>query len=909
MLGEEMEELQPLTGMDASGSQPISSSGDADNGNAASSPVSTKSSTESSSSISTSLYFMDRLNSKPEDINLLHDDYAPLSYPYHDDEEGSADNTFIPQPTTRRTKWVIWIFVALCLGGWVVAFFVLLAARNSGNPSSSSLSGMPLSANFTTANKTINVDDIASGKFNEKIHSISWIAGAHGEDGLLLEQDERNTNEFLRVRNVTTRHQERNDQEPSSAYVLMKEPHFTFEENTIYPQKLWPSPDLKKVLVVSSISKSWRHSFTGLYWIYDVETQVANPLDPAAPWDKIQLASWSPLSDAAVFTRGNNMFIRKLSENRVRSITADGGPDLFYGIPDWVYEEEVFEGNRATWYSNDGKYVAFLRTNESAVPEFPVQYFFSHSEKQPLDRYPDVLKIKYPKVGTPNPIVSMQLYDVEGEKVYSISNDDGFPDDSRIVTDAVWASNGQLLIRETNRESDKLKIILVDVAKRTSRTVRSQDFQALDGGWVEVQDNMLFIPADPSNGRPDDGYIATYVSEGYNHLAYFHPLDNPNPHMLTRGKWEVTENKYSVDLKRGLVYFTAARPNPWERNIYSVKLDGSELTPLVNSTETAYYHATFSDSSGYLLLSYRGPGIPWQKVVSAPANQDAFEEIVETNSQLGATVSEYTLPSVIYHRVELDNYTVPVMEYRPANFDPTKKYPVLFHPYAGPGSQSVDAQFRVDIQSSIASSMDAIIVTVDGRGTGYNGRSFRTKVRDSLGRYESEDQIAVAKIYAAKPYVDPKRIAIWGWSYGGFMTLKTLEKDAGRTFRYGVAVAPVCDFRYYGMYNNMIIQTMLLTTTNVEVDSIYTERYMHMSQQNPAGYEESAITNTSALGQNERFLIMHGTGDDNVHIQNTLSLLDKLDLSNVPNYDVHIYPDSDHSISFHGARHALDTRM
>lgn len=806
---ENMEELQPLTARDANDGgndsvRPVSSNDDgADNGNTASSPILSKSSTESSSTMSTSLYFMDRLNPKPEaDDYRLHEEYG---WSYRDAEDGPADDAFIPQPTTRKTKWVVWMFVALCLGGWVVAFVVMLATRNPENQHSSSndqttLSGVPLSANFTTTKKTVTVADFSSGKFEPKKHSISWIPGPHGEDGLLLEQDEHNENEFLRVRNVTTRSKGREEHASLSAYVLMKQLGFSFDGNTIYPRMLWPSPNLKKVLVLSDYSKNWRYSYTGLYWIFDVETQTAKPLDPAAPYGKIQLASWSPLSDAVVFTRGNNLFIRKLTENQVHSITSDGGPDLFYGIPDWAYEEEVFEGNRATWWSNDGKYVAFLRTNESAVPEFPVQYFFSHDEKKPLDRYPDVLKIKYPKAGAPNPVVNLQFYDVEKKEAYSIRIDDGLFGDDRIITNVLWASNGQLLIRETNRESDKLEIVLVDAIKRTSKVVRSQDFRALDGGWAENKDYMLFIPADPSNERPDDGYIAPYIVDGYSHLAYFHPLDNPNPHLLTRGKWEVTEDAFSVDLRRGLVYFSAARPNTWERSIYSVGLDGSRVTPLVNSNGTAYYEASFSHASGYLLLSYKGPGIPWQKVISTPANAHKFEDVIETNSQLAATVSGFSLPSVILDRVGFSNYSVPVMEYRPANFNPSKKYPVLFHPYAGPGSQSVDAKFRVDIQSSIASSMNVIIVTADGRGTGYNGRPFRTKVRDSLGKYESEDQIAVAKNYSKRPYVDPKRIAIWGWSYGGFMTLKTLETDAGRTFSYGVAVAPVCDFRYYGTY-------------------------------------------------------------------------------------------------------------
>ncbi|KAG9881293.1 putative dipeptidyl-aminopeptidase B, partial [Aureobasidium melanogenum] len=218
-----------------------------------------------------------------------------------------------------------------------------------------------------------------------------------------------------------------------------------------------------------------------------------------------------------------------------------------------------------------------------------------------------------------------------------------------------------------------------------------------------------------------------------------------------------------------------------------------------------------------------------------------------------------------------------------------KKYPVLFFLYNGPASQQVDRTFHLDFQSYVASSLGYIVVTLDGRGTGHLGRATRCIVRGNLGHYEAHDQIAAAKMWAAKKYVDAERIAIWGWSYGGFMTLKTLEQDAGRTFKYGMAVAPVTDWRYY--------------------DSIYTERYMHTPQHNPIGYENSTITDVDALSKNVRFLVMHGVADDNVHFQNTLSLLDKLDLANVQNYDVHFFPDSDHSIYFHNANRVVYEKL
>ncbi|KAI5300729.1 hypothetical protein KEM55_005441 [Ascosphaera atra] len=313
------------------------------------------------------------------------------------------------------------------------------------------------------------------------------------------------------------------------------------------------------------------------------------------------------------------------------------------------------------------------------------------------------------------------------------------------------------------------------------------------------------------------------------------------------------------------------------------------MKQLTNSTEDGYYDVSFSHNAAYALLHYQGPSIPWQKVISTPSNKQAFEDVIEENKDLAKKIEDYALPDITYHRVEVEGYQLPVKEYRPKDFDPKKKYPVLFNPYAGPNSQSVDQKFSVNFHSYVAATLGYIVVTVDGRGTGFIGRKARCIIRGQLGKYETHDQIAVAKMYAAKPYIDEKRVAIWGWSYGGYMTLKTLEQDAGETFSYGMAVAPVTDFSFY--------------------DSVYTERYMRTPQHNPEGYKNTAITNATALSKSVRFLVMHGTGDDNVHVQNTLTLLDKLDLAGVDNYDVHVFPDSDHSIYFHNANRMVYGRL
>ncbi|KAJ5965579.1 hypothetical protein N7481_012293 [Penicillium waksmanii] len=821
---------------------------------------------------------------------------------YYDMEDGpneGSDEPFLPgrkktAAVSSRMRRALWALGLLCVGGWLLAFVLFLTSERPGTAALSSTSTVTIhdphsATGGTSYGRSVTLEQMLKGEWLPRSHAISWIAGPNGEDGLLVEQGESGDG-FLRVEDIRSR---KNKSGALETRVLMDKAEFRVDGELVRPAMTWPSPNLEKVLIMSDYKSNWRHSFYGKYWIMDVATQEAEPLDHSDLSDRVQLAVWSPQSDAVVFVRENNVFLRKLSSLEVIPITKNGGDDLFYGVPDWVYEEEVFQGKTGTWWSQDGKFLTFLRTNETAVPEYPVQYFLSRpSGKAPepgLENYPEVRQIKYPKSGAPNPVVDLQFYDVEKNEVFSIAMPDDFADDDRIIIEIVWGNGGNVLIRETNRESDVVKIFVLDTKTRTGKLSRTEDIAALDGGWVEPSQSTRFIPADPKNGRPEDGYIDTVIHEGYDHLAYFSPIDSSEPKMLTKGKWEVVSAPSAVDLKKNLVYFVSTQEAPTERHVYSVKLDGSDLRPLTDTSKPGYFGISFSEGSGYGLLTSKGPAVPWQAIISTDGDKLEIEDTIEENPHLIEMVEDYALPAEVYTNVTIDGYTLQVLERRPPHFNPSKKYPVLFFLYGGPGSQTVDRKFTVDFQSYVASSLGYIVVTVDGRGTGFIGRDARCIVRGNLGHYEANDQIETAKIWADKPYVDEGRMAVWGWSYGGFMTLKILEQDAGQTFQYGMAVAPVTDWRYY--------------------DSIYTERYMHTPQHNLEGYENATISDAAALGENTRFLIMHGVADDNVHLQNTLVLIDKLDLANIDNYDMQVFPDSDHSIFFHNGHTLVYERL
>jgi dipeptidyl aminopeptidase len=805
------------------------------------------------------------------------------------------DTTYArPRPADRKARRIFWIIAILCAIGWGAAATQFIWA--GGYKHSSATPHNPAATSTKGSGKKVTLGQVLDGEWRAYRHAIGWIRGPKGEDGLIMEKGGSGPG-YLTVEDVTST-------DGSKSKVLMHDPLINVRGRSVFPQELWPSPDQNWVLAVSDRQSNWRHSFTGLYWILNVKTQQAEPLDPNNPNARVQLATWSPQSNAIAFTRDNNMYLRKLdAKGTIVKITNDGSADLFYGIPDWVYEEEVFSGNSATWWSEDGGYLAYLRTNESQVPTYPIQYFLSRpSRKKPKpgeENYPDIVDIKYPKAGAPNPTVDIQFYDVEKNTFFSVKIEDDFPDNDRIINEVVWAGKeGKALVKETNRVSDHMKLILVDAKARTGHTVRDEDVKALDGGWFEVSEDTTYIPADPANGRPDSGYVDTVIHEGYDHLGYFTPLDNPKPIMLTSGKYEVVKAPSAIDLKNNFVYFKATKESPIQRHAYRVKLDGSGMTNITDISQEGFYDVSFSSSGGYALLTYEGPNVPWQKLISTPGASPTVDRMVEENEELKGLAAEHELPIKIYQTVTIDNFELNLVERRPPHFDPKKKYPVLFWMYQGPGSQYVTKEWNVDFQSYIAATLGYVVVTLDGRGTGNMGRATRCIIRGNIGHYEARDQIEAAKMWAAKDYVDSNRMAIWGWSYGGFMALKVLEEDAGRTFKYGMAVAPVTDWRYYG---KLFSTKLTFSVTNIKIDSIYTERYMFTPQTNPGGYFNTSIHDMAALAKNVRFLVMHGVADDNVHTQSTYTLLDKLDLAGVTNYDVHVFPDSDHSIYFHNA--------
>lgn len=735
----------------------------------------------------------------------------------------------------------------------------------------------------------LNISHQRQGLFVPEFTELQWIKepnSFYNDKGTYVVKETKDSHDFeYTIKSIVDK---------DYHYMLFNSSYFYYENNEYFIDKLSASPDLNMALLKTNTTKGYRHSTLGVYWILDIKTYTITPL--FTPDDMISTCVWSPTSDHIAFVLNNNVFIKSLVDSSITQVTYDGDDDIFYGRPDWVYEEEVYEGDTTLWWTPDGDKIGFLKFNDTLVPKFTIPYFVQDG----YDDYPKLLELKYPKPGYPNPTVDVFVYELGAVSPVAIDISSKAISE-KLVTEITWVSSKYLLVRISNRASDVLEYYLVDSDEDYSTSlIRSATAQ---NSWFEVAFDTVYIPKNHSLGIQHDGYIDTVVLDGYNHLAYFSPPTNPEGIVLTKGNWEVESETLSYNYQTTDLFFVSTMKSSVERHIYSVNLlqalTHSKVPSIANITDNAldgYYRGSFSSGSRYLLLTYSGPGVPNQKLLDLYNGETI--KILESNTELSQALDTYAVPRTTYFQLDLgdgDNENiVNAMETLPLDFNPKMKYPVLFFVYGGPGSQTVKKSFAVGFSSVVASQLNCIVVTVDGRGTGYNhansyGSKFKFMVRDQLGHYEPKDQIHAAKIWAAKPYVDSSRIAIWGWSYGGFLTLKTLETDVSHVFSYGCSVAPVTKWKFY--------------------DSVYTERYMRTPQENPQGYITASISNVDNFHGVKRFLMMHGSGDDNVHFQNSLKLIDDFNLAEVENFDFMVFPDSDHSISYHNGNHVVYDRL
>jgi dipeptidyl aminopeptidase/acylaminoacyl peptidase len=659
--------------------------------------------------------------------------------------------------------------------------------------------------------------------------------------------------------------------------MVHKSGEFEYKQDVYKIDKIILTYNLKYAIIVTDFEKLFRHSGLGNYWLYDLEKNTYTPIKDVEGSSKVQHASWSPYYNFITFIQDNNLYLFEVATKSIERITEDGSDDIYNGRPDWVYEEEVLSKDNALWWSPDETYVIYLKTDDSLVETLNLETFIS------AENYPKVTKIKYPKPGNKNPIVQLMQYSLRDSKSEPIDRSDSKLGEDYILYGGEWLDNEHFIIKETDRVSKILNYRLVNILEKSSEV--SYAVNALDeyNGWIDNFGEMLVIPKNESANRETSGYIDVLNNNGYNHLGYFPSGSSKEPVFLTHGEWEVLDGPIKFDSESNLVYFTSNRHSSFEKQLYSVDLETKEWTLLTASPgeQLGYYEAIFSPSARYIIATREGPSFP----VMYSDDVLSKREVIDFTGELRS-----------YHKIEIgtddkgEPITVNLVEKRPLSFNEDEIHPLLVSIYGGPGSQKTDVKFHISFEDNVSDKLNAVILYVDPRGTGGQGWGYRSWSTGNIGYYEPRDiSTAVQKWIESRTYIDVNRTAIWGWSYGGFATLKTLEYDEGNVFKYGMAVAPVTDWLMY--------------------DSIYTERYMGLPSDNKKGYAESKVYKFEGLKKVKRFFLAHGTGDDNVHIQNTFRLLDNFNLHDVYNYDLQIFPDSNHNINYHNAYNLLMGRL
>lgn len=642
------------------------------------------------------------------------------------------------------------------------------------------------------------------------------------------------------------------------------------------------SPMEDKLLLRTAPEPLYRHSVIASYYVYDLKTKHTVPVNPGM---KQQYAAFAPDGKSVVFVAGNNLYINNLDKNKISQITSDGEKNkIINGVPDWVYEEEFSpvdgKGMVAVRWSPDSRYLAFIRFDESKVPEYSLTWYEGAT-------YPKITKFKYPKVGEPNSKVSVHLYDTQSGsmagEVMGLEGDDYVP---RIH----FTPDNQLVVSRLNRRQDTLDL-LVALPDRVIQDQESHEnfipvkllWEETDPAYVEIEweNKLVFLKNDPQH------FLLVSERSGFEHIWRM-PMSAASgeaPVELTPGKFDLTAF-YGINEKTGKFYYQTATPTPLDRQIWEGSLNGAPARLITPPSGT--HEASFSPDFQYMEHTWSDANTP--PVVSICDLNDDTIRVIARNERVRRLRQEYGfVPKEFFSFKIADGTELNGWMIKPARMEPGKKYPVLFDNYGGPGSQTVQNQYDGYMMSwhQLLAQKGYIIVSVDNRGTGARGRDFKKCTQLQLGKLETEDQIAAARYLATLPWVDPARIGIWGWSFGGYLSTSCILKGAD-VFKMAMAVAPVTNWKWY--------------------DSAYTERYMHTMKDNERGYEENSPINFADKLRGDNYLICHGIADDNVHWQQTTEMINALIKAN-KQFETYYYPNRNHGIYGDNATIHLFTKL
>ncbi len=606
------------------------------------------------------------------------------------------------------------------------------------------------------------------------------------------------------------------------------------------------SHDETKVLLATNVASIYRRSSLGIYYVYHVKTGELTLVSE----EKIQEPTFSPDATKVAFALNNNLFVKDLVSGKTTQVTTNGHKNkIINGITDWVYEEEFAFVRAFDWNANSTK-LAFIRFDETKVPEFSMDVYGKAL-------YPTQQVFKYPKAGEPNALVSLHVYNLNTKTTQDIQVDKTYND--FYIPRIKWTKNPEVLSAQyLNRYQNELDLWLIN----TKTMVTNLALAETDKAYVDVTDNLTFLD--------DNSFIWTSEKDGYNHI-YYYAENGKLKNQVTTGSWDVTEY-YGYDPNTDRIFYQSVENGSINRDVYAITLNGRNKTRLTqnNGTNNSAFSADFS----VFINTYSSTETPPEYTLNNAVTGKVIKPI-KNNKTLLQKLEPYKFSKKEFSTIHVNGNDLNMWMVKPANFNASKQYPLLMYQYSGPGSQSVSNTWigSNDYWYQYLANQGYIVACVDGRGTGFKGAAFKKVTQNELGKYEVEDQITAAKQLGALPYIDASRIGIWGWSYGGFMSSNCLFKG-NDVFKIAIAVAPVTSWRFY--------------------DSIYTERYNGLPQENAGGYDNnSPINHVEKLKGN--FLLVHGTADDNVHVQNSMRLAEALIQADKP-FDWAIYPDDNHGI-------------
>jgi dipeptidyl-peptidase 4 len=618
------------------------------------------------------------------------------------------------------------------------------------------------------------------------------------------------------------------------------------------------SPDESKVILTTDQKAIYRHSYTAQHYIYDLKTGEIIKLSDSYE----QEPTFSKDGSKIAYVRDNNIYYKDLKSGQTHQVTHDGEFNkIINGVADWVYEEE-FGFVRAFDWSADGKYLAYIKFDESEVPEISIDIFGK-------ELYPNQMVFKYPKAGEKNSDVSLHIFELSSNDTKNVEvNEQG----DFYIPRIMWNNEKHTLVYTWfNRLQNHMQINSVDAVSLKSNNLYTEK----DEKYVDLSDDIQFLK--------DNSFVLTSEKDGYRHI-YHYSSTGKLINQVTKGNWEVTK-LYGIDQGAKRIYYQSTENGSINRGIYSVKLNSKSKRKL--KTDESTNNASFSSNFNYF--------INISSTANTPAKYELYSsrgkklKVIEDNSDLSSRMQNFKVSKKEFFTIKLENNVeLNAWMMKPLDFDESKKYPVFMYVYGGPGSQTVQNSWGYSnyFWFSMLAQKGYIVVSVDNRGTGGKGADFKKCTYKELGKYEIEDQIKAAKYLSSLDYVDQDRIGMFGWSFGGYMTSLAMTKGAD-VFKAGIAVAPVTNWRFY--------------------DSVYTERYMSVPSENASGYDDNSPINHVGLMKG-KYLLVHGSADDNVHYQNTMRMVESLVQAN-KQFDLFIYPDKNHGIYGGNTRMHLYTKM